>query len=72
MTNRRAYIEKIQPFVDKPFIKVINGLRRSGTSTLLLLVKKFLEEREGAKVYVQVAYLLPPKKRLTASFHPCF
>jgi predicted AAA+ superfamily ATPase len=52
MINRRAYIEMIQPFVDKPFIKVINGLRRSGKSTLLLLLIKRLEEMGIASKHI--------------------
>ncbi len=45
MINRQTYIEMIEPFVDKPFIKVINGLRRSGKSTLLLMLIKRLEKK---------------------------
>ena len=37
--ERSAYIEKIRGFIDKPFIKIITGLRRSGKSELLKLLR---------------------------------
>lgn len=45
MIARKSYIEKIAPFVDKPFIKILTGLRRSGKSFLLALLRKHLQER---------------------------
>ncbi len=45
MIHRKAYLDMIRPFMDKPFIKVINGLRRSGKSTLLLLLQQDLQEK---------------------------
>jgi predicted AAA+ superfamily ATPase len=48
MIFRKAYIDKIAPFIDKPFVKVITGLRRSGKSTILLLLKEEIIKR-GAK-----------------------
>ncbi len=32
MIVREQYIKKIQPFMDKPVVKVITGIRRSGKS----------------------------------------
>ena len=33
--KREEYIDKIKPFIDKPIIKVLIGIRRSGKSTIL-------------------------------------
>ena len=38
MYNRKLYIEKIRPFIRKPVIKVITGMRRTGKSCLMRLV----------------------------------
>jgi predicted AAA+ superfamily ATPase len=39
MIKRTLYLDKIKEFIDKPFIKVISGIRRSGKSSMLLLLK---------------------------------
>ena len=39
MYERNSYIKKIEPFINKPVIKVISGMRRVGKSSLLLLLK---------------------------------
>ena len=36
--QRKDYIEKIKPFVDKPIIKILTGIRRSGKSTIMLML----------------------------------
>lgn len=38
MINRVDYINNIKKFIDKPFIKVLTGIRRSGKSTILKLL----------------------------------
>jgi len=39
MIARNSYIEQLKFFVDKPFIKVITGIRRCGKSSVLLLLR---------------------------------
>ncbi len=45
MIKRDLYINKITPYIDKPFIKVITGIRRSGKSSVLLLLIEKLHEQ---------------------------
>ena len=42
--QRKDYIEKIKPFIDKPIIKVLTGIRRSGKSTIMLMVIEELKK----------------------------
>ena len=44
MIKREQYLKKIRQFMDKPVIKVITGMRRSGKSMILKLISKELEE----------------------------
>ncbi len=45
MINRERYIRQITPFIDKPVIKVITGIRRSGKSTFLKLICNMLMDK---------------------------
>ncbi len=45
MIKRPLYLKRIQPMIDTEFIKVITGVRRSGKSYLLLMIKNMLLER---------------------------
>jgi len=45
MISREAYIERIKPMLDTEFVKVITGVRRSGKSFLLLMIKELLVAR---------------------------
>ncbi len=45
MIKRDLYINKITPYIDKPFIKVITGIRRSGKSSVLLLLIEKLHKQ---------------------------
>ena len=39
MIKRDIYLNQLRNFIDKPFIKVIAGLRRSGKSSILMLLR---------------------------------
>jgi predicted AAA+ superfamily ATPase len=39
MIKRELYLKQLRDFIDKPFIKVITGLRRSGKSSILMLLR---------------------------------
>lgn len=45
MIRRNIYLNRIVNFLDKPFIKVITGIRRSGKSSLLVLLKEELQNQ---------------------------
>ncbi len=45
MINRNIYIEQITGFIDKPFVKVISGIRRSGKSVLLMQLIEVLKQK---------------------------
>lgn len=42
MIERKRYLDKIEPFIDKDIIKVLVGMRRSGKSTLLESIRKMI------------------------------
>lgn len=45
MVQRKRYMEKIRPFIDKDVIKVLTGIRRCGKSVLLELIQDELKRR---------------------------
>ena len=45
MILRPTYIDATTPFIDKPMIKILTGIRRSGKSVVLRLLKDELLER---------------------------
>ena len=47
MHERRFYWDRIRPFVDKPVIKIITGMRRVGKSCLLKMIMEKLKTIHG-------------------------
>mgnify|MGYP004674655437 CR=1 FL=1 len=45
MINRPDYIKAIEPFIDKPLVKILAGVRRCGKSTIFELLKQELLRR---------------------------
>lgn len=45
MINRPDYIHAIQPFIDKPLVKILAGVRRCGKSTIFEMLKEELISR---------------------------
>jgi len=45
MIRREHYIEKLTPTIDTEFVKIITGVRRSGKSFLLMMIKEMLISR---------------------------
>ena len=52
MILRPQYINKIMPYVDTPFIKVLSGVRRCGKSTILKMIIEELKKRSIPSDYI--------------------
>lgn len=52
MIARTAYFARLREFIDKPQIKILTGIRRSGKSTALLLLREELLSRSVDPVQV--------------------
>lgn len=52
--KRRIYLERIQPFIDAPLIKVITGMRRVGKSVFLKQVTDLIRARGGTPLYLNM------------------
>ncbi len=55
MIARTTYLEQLREFIDKPQIKIITGIRRSGKSSTLLLLKDELLQK--AVAIEQIVYV---------------
>jgi predicted AAA+ superfamily ATPase len=45
LVPRNTYLQQIEPFINKPFIKIFAGIRRSGKSSILRLLRHRLLQR---------------------------
>ncbi len=45
MIKRELYMKKIRPFIDKPIVKVLTGIRRGGKSVMLELIQNELTDK---------------------------
>jgi len=52
MYKRNLYIDKIKPYVNKPVIKVITGMRCAGKSYLLKLIIGNIKAERIIKEYI--------------------
>jgi len=56
LINRPLYLDKLIAYLDKPLIKVITGMRRSGKSSLLLLLQAHLQNRVDAHHLIAINF----------------
>lgn len=57
MIIRRRYLDKIRPFIDKPLVKVLIGVRRSGKTVLLEQIKELiLAQGVGEENFIQINF----------------
>lgn len=56
MIQRTKYLKKIIPFIDKPLIKVIIGVRRSGKTVLLSQIAAVISQRAEEAQLVQINF----------------
>ena len=52
MIERELYMKQIRPFMNRPFVKVIAGIRRCGKSVVLQLIAEELERQGVAKEHI--------------------
>jgi len=45
MHKRNLYMERVKPFIDKPVVKVITGLRRVGKSYFMRQIMEYLRDQ---------------------------
>lgn len=45
MIRRPFYLKELERWIDKPLVKILTGIRRSGKSTILLLLKEVLSKK---------------------------
>ena len=51
--QRKLYLKKIEPFIGKPIIKILTGMRRVGKSELLKQIRdKISKASQGKTIYI--------------------
>ena len=55
MIARELYMQQIRPFMNRPLVKVITGIRRCGKSVVLQLIVEELERQGVSKE--QIVYM---------------
>ena len=66
MIKRERYIQRIRPFMGNELIKVLTGIRRSGKSVMLELIKDellqpIIEQFIIGRVRCLALFLFPPR-----------
>ena len=57
MIKRDAYLLQLEPFINKPLIKILSGIRRSGKSTVLKLLKdKLISSGVSAEQIIMINF----------------
>ena len=44
MILRPDYLDALRPFIDAPMVKILSGVRRSGKSTIFLMLEEYLQK----------------------------
>jgi hypothetical protein len=52
MISRDLYLQEIGPFIDKPLVKIISGIRRCGKSAFLQMLRDHLIDREISQDHI--------------------
>lgn len=47
MIDRPMYIDRISPYIDTPFVKILTGVRRCGKSTILKMIMQKLQKKHN-------------------------
>ena len=56
LVNRPLYLDKLIAYLDKPLIKVITGMRRTGKSSLLLLLQEYLQKTVDEQHIISISF----------------
>lgn len=56
LVYRQKYIDQIKPFINKPIIKIITGMRRVGKSSLLEIIKQDLLREVKPEQFIHINF----------------
>ena len=51
MIERPQYVNEIMKYMDKPFVKILTGVRRSGKLTIMLMIKEQLRQKHILQIH---------------------